>query len=66
MDTDATRETEAMIKRLFAVAEILSRKQPHDAPDAFLIENSPKKHADEEIGYAESNDRLSGAGSESV
>jgi hypothetical protein len=62
-DTGAARETEVMIKRLFAVAEILSRKQAHDEPDAFCIESCPEKSADEEIEYSEINERSDKAGS---
>lgn len=53
-----TAAPDLMVKRLFTVAEILSRERDVADTSEFLIENRAEKHDEEEIGYRESKDRL--------
>lgn len=46
-----------LVKRLFTVAEILSRVR-RDETSEFLVEIAAEKQDDQEIGYRESKDRL--------
>ncbi len=45
-----------MVKRLFTVAEILSRKQTSADASEFLAENRAEKHDEDEIEYLETKD----------
>lgn len=62
--TAATRtspDSEMMVKRVFRVAEILSRRRLVAEVSEFSDENSPEKHGREEIGYLETKDQMNDA-----
>lgn len=54
-------DSELMVKRLFKIAEILSRKQSIGGGSESSVENNLEKHGEEEIGYRENEYRLNDA-----
>ena len=51
-------DSEVIVKRLFKVAEILTRKPGVANESRFSVENDLEKHDGEEIGYRENTDQL--------
>lgn len=54
-------DSEMLVKRVFRVAEILSRRRLVVEVSEFSDENSPEKHGREEIGYLETKDQINDA-----